>query len=211
MIKANIKNNFRAKKLKQNVRKANFKSVEHAAAAIRLTAIRLIRTGRKKNGKRIPSLPGSPPKRWTNKSGRHIKRSIGYTRGKPIGLNRTAATVYASPENSGDQIYKMHEFGGKQWLTVSRMSSVVDNRKTRYSRNKLYTAYKYRPLAERSQEEQAAIKNYYNNIKVRKKERVLKRSIRASYKPRPFLEPAVQKNLSKIPEIWKSNIKKYFR
>jgi hypothetical protein len=176
MIKAKIKGNIDTKKVKKNVQTANFKSVEHAVAAIRQTAIRMIRQGRMKDGKRIPSQPGNPPKKWTNKSSRHINRSIGYTKPQYSG-RQTAASVYASPENSGDQIYKMLEYGGSQNILIRKYSE---------------------------KNEPDPIKRYYKNKAAGKIKKI------ARYKARPFLDPAVQKNLHKIPEIWKSNIKRYF-
>jgi ketosteroid isomerase-like protein len=202
MIKTNYKAKLNTKKVQKNIQKANFKSVEHAAAAIRLTAIRLIRTGKKKDGQRIHARPGEPPKKWTNKSGRHIKRSIGYTKAQNIGLRGTSATVYASPEESGDQIYKMHEYGGSQHVTVYR--DMVNNRKNRRERDG--SSYRRRPMDQRSPKEKTAIQNYYKKIVVTR----MKVKKMAHYKARPFLDPAVKKNLSRIPEIWKSNIKKYF-
>ena len=64
----------------------------------------------------------------------------------------------------------------------------------------------YKPMEQRSAKEQQAIKDYYDNVV---RERKVK--VRAKYPARPFLKPAVEKILPKLPAIWKVKIKQYFR
>lgn len=131
-----------------------------------------------------------------------MKRDILYKTISDI-YGKSIGTIYASPEKTGDTIYQAHERGGMHIIeTYKRDSnSMVDNRVKRGSRSE------YRSLAERSEKERKAIKNYYDNIPKYKMQKV---SIRANYPARPFMSPAIKKILPRLPEIWKANVQKQF-
>jgi biotin carboxyl carrier protein len=206
-VEAKVKNKTNLKKVKDKTQKANFESIKHTVATIRKTALNSIRKGRKKDRQRVPSVPGKAPKTWDNKSGRAIKRTIGFTTASDI-YGRSVGTVYAIPLKPGDLVYRMLEEGGSQYIEVLRNSSVVDDRSYRRSRQRGWWFDHYKPMEQRSEGQQRHIEEYYDNIKRLKN---VKRKVRARYEARPFLMPAVQKNLSRIPSIWRSAIGMYFR
>jgi len=206
-VQAKVKNKTNLKKVRDKTKKANFKSVEHAAAAIRKTILNSIRKGRMKDRKRMPSKPGQKPKTWDNKSGYAIKKSIGFTTANDIYRGRSVATIYAMPLKAGDLVYRMLEQGGSQYIEVLRNAGIVDNRGYRRDQRPGWKENHYRPMSMRSEKEQQAIRDYYSNTKKLKK---VKRKVRATYQARPFMMPAVQKNIHKLPSIWRSAINLYY-
>ncbi|MDR1141272.1 MAG: hypothetical protein LBL62_06245 [Planctomycetaceae bacterium] len=198
MTTVRIKNKIDTKKVKKRIQKANFKSIDHAAAYFRKSVINSIRRGKEKDGKRIPSDPNKPPKTWSNPSRRFMKRNIGYKTVSDI-YGKSIATIYTSPNKTGDPVFQLLERGGSQTVKVYR--DIVDERKTRGS----YSAY--RPLNERSKKEQDAINNYYDNVRTEKEKKV---KVKAFYPKRPYMQPVIKKILPRLPKIWETNIKQNF-
>jgi len=204
-IKVKVENKVDTNKVKKKTKQVEFKSIEKAAGYIRQTVLSSFRSGapskaKKTKGQRLPSAPGKPPKRWKNKSGHSIvygsypslqSRYIGWDMQKNT-ARQSAAVIYASPRESGDKIMQMHEKGGSQYIEVLE------------KRDKL-PGKNYKPMEQRAADEQENVRKYYANIK-RKKVKKL-----AKYPARPFLMPAIKKQLHKIPAIWKTTFNQYFR
>jgi hypothetical protein len=112
MIGMKVKIVFDKQKIINAARKAAFRSLGHAAAAIRLTADRSIREGKK------PSPPGKPPR---TRGKRRLKNAIRYAVDEKaqiaiIGPDATiAGTVGAAHEFGGsfrDEVYPKRPFMG---------------------------------------------------------------------------------------------------
>ena len=204
-VKVEVKNKTKLKKVKEKTQQANFKSIDHAAGYIRKTILNSIRKGTIKDKKRVHSKPGQRPKTWDNKSGRAIKKSIGYK----ITRNtyRTLATIYAMPLKAGDRVYWMLEEGGSQYVEISRYADIVNDRTYRRSKQSGWKENNYKPMAQRSEGQQRHIKEYYQNVKNRK---IIKMKVHAKYTARPFMMPAVKKNLQRFPSIWRTYIRQCY-
>jgi hypothetical protein len=202
-VKATVKNKTNLKKVKQKTQKANFKSLDHAAAIIRNNIIKDIKQGTvDTDGKRKPSKPGKKPKGWENKrTDRALKKCIYFDVNRSYGC--ASATIYARPLQSGDQVFQMHEYGGSQQIEKWKYTDVVDNRKYRRDER---PDWKAKPMSERSKKERKYIRAYYENKKLKKKIKV-----QAKYAARPFMMPAVMKKISKFPAIWKTHIQQQYR
>lgn len=117
-------------KVKKAAQRASFANLGHAGAAIRLTASRSIRRGKK------PSLPGSPP----NTRRGQMRRAIRYA----VEKNRNRVVI--GPEHSiVADAGRAHEFGGSF-------------RHERYQR-------------------------------------------------RPFMGPALEKNIDRLPKLWAASVR----
>ena len=219
---ANIKRKINIAKAKKRTKKAMFEGISHVAGTARKKAIKRIRKGNvskseSKRGLRVHSKPGASPKRWENKSG----RSLAYGSGKSHNIlydacsQNNSALVYASPFQSGDNVMQMLERGGSQYVTrivserKGRLNPDIFGRE-RYRQKKMGNYhYKpwhgYRPMEDRSFDEQKYIKAYYDNI--RKTRRI---KVKARYKQRSFLEPAVKETISMIPNAIQDKIDRYF-
>lgn len=181
-------------KAKRAVQKAQFKSIEHAAAAIRLTAIRSIRKGRvRKDGTRAASKPGKAPKTWDNRSRRLMKRNILYA----VPKDASTGMVYVSPDNAGEPVYQTLEYGGYASVTVTQRTHIGEKRSRNHVR---------RPLAERSEKERAAIKSYYEQKRLARQ-----KTISVEIQARPFLLPALLKNVPRMPELWQTQFQQHFK
>ncbi|MDR1922794.1 MAG: hypothetical protein LBQ66_00350 [Planctomycetaceae bacterium] len=192
MIEVKTRITDKTPQVKKRIAQSNIKSVQHAAAMLRKTILWSIRKGRmSKSNERKPSRAGSPPKTWSNRSGRRMKRDILYTSAVQDIYGKSHSTVYARPEEHGESVYQMHEFGGSQ--------IVYTRRKTVQDRNERKRNYNPKPLDTRSEAEQKHIKDYYANIKREKADKV---AVKAAYAKRPFMLPAVKKIMPKLPRIW---------
>ena len=98
MIAMRVKTKFEREKLLVKAKQANFKNLGHAAAALRLTARRSIRTRQK------PSAPGTPP----NTRRGQLRRAIAYS------VDRARQVVVIGPERDAvGTSGSAHEFGGR--------------------------------------------------------------------------------------------------
>jgi len=100
MISMRGRSEFYSQRMRDAAKKASFKSLNHAGAAIRLTARRSIRRNKK------PSREGTPP--HTKKG--QLKRSLRYAVNKDKGSVIIGPT-YTVVGRSG----MAHEFGGKYY------------------------------------------------------------------------------------------------
>ncbi|MDR2643430.1 MAG: hypothetical protein LBC74_11625 [Planctomycetaceae bacterium] len=191
------------KKVGKKIQKANFTSMEHAAATLRKIAVNSIRQGKTKDNIKQHAKKGKPPKTWWFTKYR-FKKDIQYSVKTNYLTGRAEGIVYARPEKMGDMVYQMHEKGGSQTVTKTILESTYRNRRSRDGSN-----YTYKPLSERSEKERTAIRNYYKNMRRRSRKRKI--SFRATYPARPFLEPALNKIKPRLPKIWKTEINKELR
>jgi phage gpG-like protein len=99
MIGVKVKVTFDKQKVLKAVRKASFTSLSHAAAAIRQTAARSIREGKK------PSAPGKPPR---TRGKRRLKNSIRYA----VDERKQLAIIGPDSDIAGN-VGAAHEFGGQ--------------------------------------------------------------------------------------------------
>jgi hypothetical protein len=98
MISMRSRSEFYSQRVRDAAKKASFKSLNHAGAAIRLTARRSIRRGKR------PSREGTPP--HTRKG--QLKRSLRYS------VNKEKSSVIIGPTYTMVGRSGMaHEFGGK--------------------------------------------------------------------------------------------------
>ena len=175
-------------KVRKQVKQANFKSLEHAGAAIRLTARRSIRR------RKVPSRPGTPPHTPTGM----LKRVIRH------GVTPDKTQVVIGPINEiAGRLWNLHEFGGvatrRRQLKAMRFrvgdfGPVVAEQsgfKTRFVRAKLQT------------EAQAnrATRLLTEEIERRASTRPRK------YPKRPFMGPAFEKMKSRLPRFWANSVK----
>jgi len=100
MISTRSRSEFYSQRVRDAAKKASFKSLNHAGAAIRITARRSIRRNKK------PSREGTPP--HTRKG--QLKRSLRYAVNKDKGSVIIGPT-YTMVGRSG----MAHEFGGKYY------------------------------------------------------------------------------------------------
>jgi hypothetical protein len=202
-MKVEYRDKTRFKKIGKKIQKANFTSMEHAAATLRKIAINSIRRGMMKNNIKQHAKAGKPPKTWKFTRYR-LKKDILYSVRTNYFTGRTEGIVYARPEKAGDLVYRMHEKGGSQTVTKIISESSYRNRRSRDGSN-----YTYKPLSERSKKERSEIIKYYKNMRNRLRKRKI--SFRATYSARPFLEPALNKIIPRLPKIWKTTINKEIR
>lgn len=188
------------KKVGKKIQKANFTSMEHAAATLRKIAINSIRRGTMKDNIKQHAKAGKSPKTWKFTRYR-LKKDILYSVRTNYFTGRTEGIVYARPEKA---VYRMHEEGGSQTVTKTILESSYRNRRSRDGSN-----YTYKPLSERSKKERSKIIKYYKKMRNRLRKRKI--SFRATYPARPFLEPALKKIIPRLPKIWKTIINKEIR
>jgi hypothetical protein len=98
MISVKFSGSIDKKKLANAAKVAGFKSLAHAAAAIRLTAARSIKQGKK------ASPPGQPPR---TRGKRRLKNAIRYA----VDQKKVSALIGPDAEIAGN-VGKAHEFGG---------------------------------------------------------------------------------------------------
>lgn len=97
MVSGKAKTNFDGRKVQKAAKAGNIQSLGHAAAAVRLTARRSIKKGKRS------SAPGTPPHTQTKRLPAAIKYAVDNRRGSAL-IGPDAAVV----GDSG----KAHEFGG---------------------------------------------------------------------------------------------------
>jgi hypothetical protein len=188
MIQLRVQMQFDSHGVQRKVQSATFRSLEHAGAAIRLTARRSIRRRKK------PSQPGSPPHTRTG----HLKRVIRYE----VSPNKTEVVIGPVNEFAG-KIWNLHEFGGRtksrRRLKAHEFSPReygpirIKNRgfNTKFARIRLRTAAQAARATRLIAEE--------NERRSDNKPR--------HYPKRPFMKPALEANRSRLPMFWANSVK----
>lgn len=183
------------RRLAKKVDQASFRSIGHAAGAIRLTASRSIR--RRKGDK--PSRPGTPPHTQTG----NLKRAIRYEVEKMAGV---AVGADIGPVNlKGGRLWNLHEHGGvsrhrrllKEHVFAPGEYGPIRIKKTGYN-----TSFHRTKLRTRAQANRAT--------RLMNEENSRRRSIAAAgrrYPKRPFMGPALEKNRSRLPRFWANSVR----
>ena len=196
--KVYVKMNTKA--VRKKAKKGFFKSMAHAAAAIRLTARRSVRTGTPKKKEvplqfytptgrnlgslgyemtvadRKPSQPGQAPKSWMPK--RYLKESILYE----VDERNECARIYINPKFDSKDIWKRHEIGG-----------IFE---THYRERYYIVGKPFENSQRRSEEFRKQTRIWYRRSAVKTK--------MGNYPKRPFLAPALEKMKPRIPAMWKN-------
>lgn len=167
---------------RKNWKKINDTPLKKAGLYVRKIAIQSIRRDQSKSKR--PSKPGRPPK--TRASGDPIRRIFSV----PSGGGVIVGAVKLSSRSS-EAVPGLHEHGGSR--SAYELLEPERNRPTtagqRAAFRKLVLAGDSRVTAYLRQ----------NKRKPRK--------IRVSYPPRPFMAPALEKALPKLPEMWQGAIR----
>jgi hypothetical protein len=187
-----VKTSFEQKRLHKVARNESLAPLRRAAGSIRLTAARSIRK-RGKGKKSRPSDPGSPPKTFAGR----LRRSILYDVDKP-----SLTAVIGPSRNIISTIGSTHEFGGEEKRRKSNFKIMVGGHGPIAFRNKggkiglVVVKIKTSKQAERSR----TVASEYD--------RAISKKPIAKYAPRPFMRPALEKNASKIPSMWRGSVTK---
>ena len=224
LVDVEFKNNADLAKIEKKLEKTKFKSLDHVARYMRKAVLNRFAKGtrRKKDGKRVPSAPGRPPKYWPDNYRSVVYGSGGTRKSKYIGhtpvrfdrFGKASTTLYASPERAGDRVFQMLEEGGSQYIEIWKDTDVVADRRYRRDQQPGWRENHYKSFEERERtsrdwdEERKAIKEYYSNVKKREKVKV---KVHAKYQARPFMIPTIRKIVSKLPKIVRDNFHTYFR
>lgn len=175
---------WHGKDVAKRAKEGTFRSLNHAAAAIRLTARRSIRRRKK------PSAPGQPPHTQTG----HLKRMIAYE------VDKQNQLADIGPVNKYAQtIWHLHEFGGVRTVRLLRphqfkvgeFGQIRKTGKNEFARIKLET--------------QAQANRATRLVAEENRER-LSRGRRRRYPKRPFMGPALLANKNRLPEFWRNSV-----
>jgi len=198
-VRAKASMNHRA--VQSKVQQGTFRSLGHAGAAIRLTAVRSIRKRKK------PSRPGAPPHTPTG----HLKRVIRYD------VDQQQTEVLIGPTNEYTRtIWNLHEFGGsaeprpkllkRQKLQVGdygpvrRSAAMLRDQGGRFvRRGEQFARVK---LTTQAQADRATRLVENENAL-----RIADAKKRRHYPKRPFMGPALQRMESRLPSFWKNSVK----
>lgn len=192
-LRSRVKLNDR--RLARKVDQASFRSLGHAAGAIRLTASRSIR--RRKSGK--PSSPGTPPHTRTG----NLKRAIRYEIDKMAGV---VVGADIGPVNlKGGRLWDLHEHGGvsrRRRLLKEHAFSPGEYGPIRIKQGGYNTSFHRTKLRTRAQANRAT--------RLISEENIRRRDIAAAgrrYPKRPFMGPALEKNRSRLPRFWANSVR----
>jgi len=207
----------------------NFEPIKRAGAYVRKVAVNSIRKSKpNKAGVRVPSRAGKPPRSW---SAAHSMRLILFdTKG------RLDNEVIVGPVGFGGPrpVTQLHEFGGSRRgtsvpiLAKSRAHAIQQfkrrrggyhnssiNRKGNRWRKKTSRAVSEIDTPDKiprglsSKERQSLhIKMWYGDQASKGKITVRNYKITGAFKypERPYMRPALNKAMDKVPELWKSSI-----
>jgi phage gpG-like protein len=200
MISAKVKTKFDKKGLKRRVDDANFRSLGHASAAIRLTAKRSIRKRKK------PSMPGTAPNTPTG----HLRRVIAYA------VDRKRQEAAIGPTNEyARTIWNLHEFGGTTWqkkkLLKIKVLKVGDygpiRSATASGRNSRGQFTRGGRAARMLLRTQAQTERANRLIEEENKKRMAMTANGRRYPKRPFMGPALDKMRKRIPKYWQNSLR----
>jgi len=196
--KVYVKMNTKA--VRKKAKKGFFKSMAHAASAIRLTARNSIRQRTPKKKKvplqfytptgrnlgslgyemtvayREPSPVGETPRSWMPK--RYLKESILYETDE----RKERARIYVNPKFDSKDIWKRHEIGGTF--------------QTHYKKKYFIVGKPFENSRRRSEGLRKQTRIWYLHSDTKTKT--------GHYPKRPFLEPALEKMKPRIPAMWKN-------
>jgi hypothetical protein len=193
LLQLNVKVQFNGKSVAQKVQKANIRSLGHAGGAIRKTAARSIRRGKK------PSKPGEAPHTPTG----HLKRVIRYEVDERqsedvIGpANEYSRTIWNLNEFGGTvrpkaRLLKAHKFQVGEYGAIRRSGAMQRDTRGRFARRGK-TFARVMLLTEAQANRATRIVNSENAMRIAdsKKPRI--------YPKRPFMKTAFDFNRSRLP------------
>lgn len=209
---ATVKIDNRIGEVKKAIRRAAFKNLGHAGAGLRLAAQRLIRT------RQASSEPGSPPN--TRKGA--LRNSILYA------VENDHTVVIGPSANLISDVARAHEHGGKQRpraVLAGRESTLVAGTNWNLyvgghgpipnADGTVYIKFVSNAQVNKSIHyiESAPDDAFGNTRKARKqteKRRIIA-AVReaggsANYPKRPFMGPALEKNLDRLPALWANSV-----
>lgn len=201
------------KRVRDAARRATFKNLGHAGASLRLAARRLIRTRQKY------SEPGMPP---STRRGA-LRNSILYA------VEGDHTVVIGPSANLISDVARVHEHGGTQRpraVLGGRESTLVAGTNWQLfvgghgpipnAEGTVYIKFKTNAQVNKSIDyiENAPDDAFSNTAKERRrqeKRRILS-AVRAAggwanYPKRPFMGPALMKNLDRLPTLWANSVK----
>lgn len=187
-------------RVKQPAQKATFKNLQHASAAIRLTAQRSLRKRKK------ASAPGQPPSTQTGQ----IKRAILYHVYPHRELENQRAVI-GPAAHLISHVAASHEHGGSE----------PADRTKRGTANYQIKLGGHGPLRKVGRGEQGTRGSKYVIIRIETEAQLqavtefastLPIAERGYYGPRkyprrPFMGPALNKNVAKLPRIWAGSVR----
>ena len=200
MIRMKAKTVDRTAAVKKKAATGNFRSLGHAGATIRTIARRSIRRRKR------PSSPGSPPSTQTG----HLKRTILYE------VDRGRFAVHIGPVNKyAKTVWDLHEFGGirkptRKTLLMKRhrvgdfgpvRKGRMDTKITKTGKiKKTLYADKFQRIRIRTKDQARRADRL---IQAENKKRAAEAAKPVRYEKRPFMGPAMDTALPRIPRSWR--------
>lgn len=178
----------------KNWKKINETPAKRAGMYVRKTAIRSIRKDRSKSKR--PSKPGRPPK--TRAAGEPMRRIYSVPYGRRGGV--IVGAVKLSSKSRGEPVPGLHEHGGDktvEFIDPKEKKLVMLRRPTTEAQRK---SFRKLAVARDSRAEPHLRKN-------RAKLESLRKKTRAHYEARPFMGPALERSLPKLPKMWAGAIR----
>lgn len=178
----------------RNWRKINETPAKRAGMYVRKTAIRSIRKDRSKSKR--PSKPGRPPK--TRAAGEPMRRIYSVPYGRKGGV--IVGAVKLSGTSRGEPVPGLHEHGGTKTEEVfygEGQKVVILKRPSTERQRKAFRAL--------AQAGDSRVQPYLRQS--RASTEIAKRRKAVTYEARPFMGPALERSLPKLPKMWAGAIR----
>lgn len=178
----------------KNWKKINETPAKRAGMYVRKTAIRSIRKDRSKSKR--PSKPGRPPK--TRAAGEPMRRIYSVPYGRRGGV--IVGAVKLSGTSRGEPVPGLHEHGGAKTIEVfyGEGQKVVITKRPSTERQR----QAFRALAKSSD---SRVQPYLRQERARTE--LAKRRKAVTFPKRPFMGPALERSLPKLPKMWAGAIR----
>lgn len=175
-------------------KKINETPAKRAGMYVRKTAIRSIRKDRSKSKR--PSKPGRPPK--TRAAGEPMRRIYSVPYGRKGGV--IVGAVKLSGMSRGEPVPGLHEHGGVKTTEVfyGEGQKVVIAKRPSTERQR----QAFRALAKSSD---SRVQPYLRQERARTE--LAKRRKAVTFPKRPFMGPALERSLPKLPKMWAGAIR----
>ncbi len=177
-FKPSFMHTFDSSILKKNWKAVNKTPLQQAGIYVRRTMRDLIRPDRSK--KNLPAKPGRPPKARKHK-GIYPFRMI-FSEPDTLGTS-VAIGHFGFRPGANQTVMSIHEFGETQVITVP---------------------VKPGPKRPTTPAQRASARRMYLSGRLRRP-KSKRATVRINYPRREFANPALEKNLSKIPTLWKGS------
>jgi len=187
--KVKVKTNMPA--VKKAAQTGSFNSLQHAGAALRLTAKRSIRKNKK------PSAPGKPP---------HT-RGRGYGLAKVIAIeteSEMAIAIGPTPGRGGSTVWDLHEFGG---TTRRKAERRLKRRTPKIGQSAPIDVDRFGKVVRARITTQAQAERAARTIDETNALRADRAGETLTYPARPFMAPALEKQKNRIPKHWQNSLR----